>query len=156
MFVGSIDTWDEGHVYPNVIRDAIAYLQKQDFKAMKDGRYSIDGDKVYFNLQRYETRLPEMCRPESHKKYVDIQYLVEGEEFLGWCPFSPDLKVTEPYDAEKDVAFYQKLIPESSIFLSPGTFVVLYPEDVHSPCTSVGGVAEPVVKVVVKVALDLL
>ena len=156
MFVGNIDSWTWERAYPKVIQESIAYLEKQNFTAMEDGRYELNGDKVFFNLQRYQTRSAEMCRPESHTKYIDIQYLVEGEEYLGWCPFSPDLKVAVPYDAEKDVTFYEKLVPESSIFLSPGTFVVLYPEDVHSPCISVDEMAEPVLKVVVKVSLDLL
>ena len=75
---------------------------------------------------------------------------------MGWCPFSPDLQVTVPYNADQDVAFYASLVPDSNIVLSPGRFAVLYPEDVHRPQGAVDNVPGPVTKVVVKVAVDSL
>ena len=106
MVIGSIDTFDKGHVvFPQAIMKALEYLRTHDLTKMEDGKYLIQGEACFVNLQRYVTKLPEDCRPETHKKYVDIQYLAAGEEYVGWCPFSPDLNVVEPYDEEKDIAF---------------------------------------------------
>ena len=155
MFIGSIDSLDNGHAdYPKIVQKALEYLRSHDFTKLEGGRYPIDGDKCVANLQRYTTRVLEECRPETHKKYVDIQYVVEGEEYMGWCPFSPDLKVTAPYDAEKDITFYEELVPDSNIVLTPGRFAVIYPEDVHRPQGAVEGEPGPVTKVVVKISVD--
>lgn len=157
MFIGSMDSLEKSRVdYPEQIQKALAYLQSRDFTQMKDGRYPIDGDRCVANLQRYMTRSHEDCRPETHRKYVDIQYVVEGEEYMGWCPLSPDLRITSEYDAQRDVTFYESLVPDSSVVLSPGRFAVLYPEDVHCPQCAVEDVPGQVTKVVVKVAVDSL
>ncbi len=157
MFIGRIDTFDKGPAaYPEPIIKALEYLRTHDFTKMEDGKYPISGDECFVNLQRYETRLHEECRPESHKKYIDIQYLVEGEEYIGWCPLSPDLRVVEPYDEERDITFYNCLVPESEILLQPGSFAVLFPDDVHSPQGAVDGKPMGVTKVVVKISVDLL
>lgn len=158
MIIGSMDTLDENHVdYPAIIQKALDYLREHDFTQMADGKYPIAGDKCFANVQRYTTRPEKDCKPETHRKFVDIQFIAEGEEFMGWCPLSPDLEEEAPYDAERDVTFYKALVPDSSIVLSPGCFAVLYPEDVHRPQASVvEDVPGKVTKVVVKVAIDSL
>ena len=158
MFIGNIDasgSMTHG-AYPEAIRRALDYLSANDFKKMKDGKYPVEGEAMFALVQRYDTRLLESCRPEAHQKFVDIQYVVEGEEYLGWCPFSPDLKAVAPYDEKRDVTFYERLVPESNLVLLPGSFAVLYPEDVHRPCCAVDDEPSPVTKVVMKVSVDLV
>lgn len=157
MVVGSIDSFEQGHVpFPQAVLEALKFLRDSDFAKMKDGQYDVGTEGSFAKVQRYETCLPGNCRPEAHQKYVDIQYVYEGEEYIGWCPFSPDLKEAEAYDAEKDVAFYSALVPDSNLLLLPGCFVILYPEDVHCPKMAVDGVPGNVTKVVVKIPVDLL
>ncbi len=158
MIVGNIQEIDSDFIhYPEHVRKALDFLRAQDFSKMADGRYPIEGEHSFALLQRYTTRPVEECRPEAHRKYVDIQYLVEGEECLGWCPVSPDLVVSEAYDGQKDVEFYQKLVPDSSIVLSQGLFAVLFPLDVHRPCVSLNDQKpSAVTKVVVKIEVDLV
>lgn len=156
MFIGTIETLESSHVeYPAAIRQALEYLRAHDFKQMADGAYDV-APGIRANVQRYQTKPVAECRPEAHEKYVDIQYIVEGEEYMGWCPLSPDLEVSEAYDAGKDVGFYAKLVPDSDIVLTPGGFAVLYPEDVHRPKGAVDGEPVQVTKVVVKVPVDQL
>ena len=151
MLIGTIETMElERIVYPPAILEALDFLKEHDFANMEDGKYPIGDKGSVANLQRYITRPIEECRPETHVVYADIQYIVEGEEELGWCPLSPDLVITQEYDAEKDVTFYERLLPESSVVLFPGSFAVLYPADVHRPCGAIDEPA-PVTKVVVKV-----
>lgn len=157
MIVGSIDMLEKGHVhYPEAVKKALDYLRTHDFTQMEDGKYAIDGEKSFALLQRYQTRPLSECRPETHRKFIDIQFIVEGEEYLGWCAFSPDLQVTEPYDEEKDVMFYDAMVPDSDILLAADGFAVLYPEDVHRPCGAVEGISKPVTKVVVKIDVNSL
>ncbi len=157
MIVGDIREFNKFSTdYPEAVRKALHYLGEHNFAEIKDGKYPIDGENSFAIVQRYNTRPVEKCRPEAHKKYVDIQFLAEGEECLGWCPLSPDLDVDEAYDEEKDIVFYKKLVPDNGIILSKGIFAVLYPNDVHQPCASTGEQPKSVIKVVVKILADLV
>ncbi len=156
MVIGSIETIEREKLsYPPAIWEALKYLSTQDFSKMADGKYSIGDKGITVSLQHYKTRTLEECRPEAHEKYIDIQYMVEGEEALGWCPLSPDLVVSQSYDNDKDIIFYETLVPDSSVILVPGSFAVLYPLDVHRPCCELDG-PEDVFKVVVKVPVGLV
>ena len=65
MIIGSMDTLDENHVdYPAIIQKALAFLREHDFTQMEDGKYPIEGDKCFANLQRYNTRPETDCKPE--------------------------------------------------------------------------------------------
>ncbi len=142
--------------FPPAVEKALAYLGGRDFSAMKEGeRYEIDGSLCYATIMRYKTRPVEECVPEAHRRFMDILYMVEGEEYLGICPMSPDLVVRTPYDETKDVEFFEGLVPESIFHIAAGDFVMLLPKDVHRPFTMVEGPA-PVTKVVIKLDLSLL
>ena len=140
--------------YPEAVREALEFLRSHDFTTMEDGKYPIHGEDSVAILQRYETREPDSGKPEAHRRYVDVQYIVSGREEMGWCPMSPELKVCDPYDQEKDIVFFDNLIPISGFELAAGDFAVLYPTDVHRPCGSPEGGPQQVTKVVVKIAID--
>ncbi len=155
MFVGKMDTLaEDAKNLAEAVKTSLVYLKSHDFTKMEDGSYKI-AKGITANLQRYTTRPAEECKPERHERFADIQYVVEGEEKLGWCPVSPELQVAVPYNKEKDILFYEKLVPESDITLRPGFFAVLYPEDVHRPQTAITAPAK-VTKVVVKISMDCL
>ena len=148
---------DEQKGYSTALIKALAFLRTQAFRNMPEGRHQIDGDKIFALLSRYTTRPQAECAPEAHRKFVDVQYVADGEEFLGWCPMSPDLVEMEPYDEARDIIFYRALIPESSILLKAGSYAVLYPEDVHRPGVSMlDEYPADVTKVVVKIDLELM
>ena len=48
---------------------------------MPGGRHAIEGDMMYANVDDVETKLFETTKPESHRNYVDIQFMVDGEEY---------------------------------------------------------------------------
>ena len=158
MFIGKIDNIDDkSSEYNSTLKEVLEYLRVTDFSKMAEGAYSIGSKNVTAKLQRYETRPAHECKPETHVKFIDVQFVAEGEEALGWCPLSPDLKITEDYNFAKDVTFYQKLVPESCVVLSARNFAVLYPVDVHRPCCSVDeDNPSKVTKVVVKIPIELL
>ena len=155
MIIGSIDTLgQESLEYPVAIQKALDYLKTTDVTKLDDGKYKIPGTDYEANVQRYMTKDESECRPESHEKYVDIQYIAVGEEAFGWCPLSPNLTVSEAYNAEKDVGFFARLVPDTNIVLSPGCFAIVFPEDVHRPKGAANGEKMPVVKVVVKIPVS--
>lgn len=124
-------------------------------KQMKDdmavGVYQIN-QRVRAIVSEYETKVENEYGFEAHRKNIDIQYLLKGEERIACYPVEK-LTVTEPYDEEKDAAFYSaEGIKAQELTIGDGYFAVFYPQDAHMPQLCV---AEPtkVKKVVVKVEI---
>ena len=114
------------------------------------GRYELDGDNVFVIAQRYQSKPLAEGKWESHRNYIDIQFVAEGVERIGWAPISR-LILSEPYHETKDIAFYQG---EGDFVTVPaGSFVILFPEDAHMPGIAVGTPA-PVTKIVIKVRVS--
>jgi len=129
---------------------AASWLKENDFQTLPEGRYSIDGDKVFALVQQYQTKSPELCFPEAHRVYIDIQLLVSGREIVEVCG-AEGLAIKEPY--KPDIEFFQPAADAQKILLKPGFALILFPEDVHRPCMSESSSPEPVKKIVIKVAL---
>lgn len=129
---------------------AFAFLRRPDLAALPDGKYEIDGDRVFALVQRYETAPAAEPRFEAHRAYIDVQYLAAGSEVIGWATLG-GMQVDEPYIDEKDACF-GRAAAWTPLRLGPGELAVLYPEDAHAPRLAAGGPA-PVLKVVIKVSL---
>lgn len=130
---------------------ALAWLRRPEAAGLPDGRYEIDGERVFALVQRYETLAGEP-RFEAHRRYADVQYLAAGAETIAAAPLAA-LRVTEPYDAGRDVCF--GAVPPgraSRLTLAAGELAILYPEDAHAPRLAAGAPA-PVTKIVVKVEI---
>ncbi len=129
---------------------ALAFLQQQDLRGLADGRVEIDGDRVFAIVQRYETIAIHVPKFECHRKYVDIQCIVSGEEIIAWMP-AERMTIVEPYNAEKDICFGEDPAGKwTAVHLQAGQLAVLWPEDGHAPKIS-PGVPAPVMKIVMKV-----
>ncbi|MGE0755876.1 MAG: YhcH/YjgK/YiaL family protein [Pirellulaceae bacterium] len=128
---------------------ALEFLRDSDLATLPLGRHDLDGDQLFALVQEYTTRDESQCRWEAHERYCDVQYLVTGEERIGVANID-DLRVTEPYDAAKDVAFFEG--DGDAITLRAGTFAIFAPQDVHKPCVHRGSPAA-VRKVVIKSAV---
>jgi YhcH/YjgK/YiaL family protein len=128
---------------------ALQYLAKTDFTKMAPGKVEIDGTALFALIQTPTTRAKESAQFEVHRKYIDVQYIVEGVEIMGYAHLSA-LSTITPYNTENDAEF---LIGEGNfITVRAGFFVVFYPEDAHMPCLACGQ-PKPTRKVVIKIAV---
>jgi YhcH/YjgK/YiaL family protein len=149
-----IDKLENSYLYEGIsakIKKGLEVLKDESLSEKKDGRYEVDGENIYYIIQRYATKPVKAGRLEAHRKYIDIQFAACGEEVIGHS-FLGRLDIEEPYDRAKDVIFYK--VPEkiNSIMLSEGTFCILFPQDGHIPCCQAAGPCE-VLKIVVKVKI---
>lgn len=127
---------------------AFKYLQNTDFSEVEPGRYEIEGTDIYALVQKYESKPKEKGRWEAHRRYMDIQYIWEGEELFGYA-FIDDL-ININYDENKD---FVTLEGKGDFFtLSAGSFVIVAPQDAHMPGLAISE-SRPVKKVVVKVLI---
>jgi YhcH/YjgK/YiaL family protein len=128
------------------------FLERGDLATLPMGRHSIEGDSAFALAMQSPSREPEAGKFEAHQEYIDIQYLVSGQEVIGVAPVA-GLQVTTPYDAAKDVVFYALPAAYQELEIRPGHFAVLFPGEGHLPlCHSHG--PHDLHKVVVKVKLD--
>lgn len=128
---------------------AFKFLQVNELTKMAPGKYEIDGERIYALIHHYETKPKENGLWEAHRKYIDVQYVAEGSELLGYANIS-DMKVSKEYDNKEDYL----LLEGNGDYMTArqGTFVIFTPEDAHMPGTSITG-PKPVIKVVVKVLI---
>lgn len=115
---------------------AFAYLKNTDLQKLPVGKYPIDGDNVFASVTEDPTKDFDKTNWESHRKYIDLQYVISGEEKIGMCPLL-EATVTNEYNEKKDAANYTaggKLYDAV-----PGTFFIFFPTDVHRSNITPGG-----------------
>jgi YhcH/YjgK/YiaL family protein len=129
-------------------KQAFDYISHIDVLTTPVGRHEID-DSMYVLVQEYTTKLKEQGKWEAHRLYIDLQYVVQGAEGMGYANIH-DLR-QDKYVAEKD--FLPLFGEGQQIELRSGYFVLLFPEDAHMPSMSLDEPA-PVRKIVVKIAVE--
>lgn len=146
-----LDTLENYQLY-SALNERIAkgfdFLRNTDLDAIPSGKHDIEGDTIFALVQEYQTKPMAECKLESHKKYIDIQYVIRGEEFMGITT-----KNNQPIleqNLEKDYTFYEGTT--SLVLVSKGMFTIFFPDDVHQPCVQTESTSE-VKKVVIKVLI---
>lgn len=133
---------------------AVQWLRWAQAQSLPTGRVEIDGERMYAMVQAYDSLPPgEALELEGHRKYIDLQYIVSGEEIIYWAP-ADRVAPSKPYNPDKDVSFGRLPIAEATpIRIAAGQMGVFFPVDLHAPKFAAGRPA-PVSKIVVKVALE--
>jgi YhcH/YjgK/YiaL family protein len=137
---------------------AFEYLRSTDFHSMKDGRYPIDGDSIYASVTSYSTENPLKRFLETHRRNIDIHFLLAGRETIFYAPLE-QLQPRSEYDPEKDNMFMNDPPDPSAgsavLRLGIGHFAVFFPWDAHKPgcCSDPEDPPVLVRKVVIKVLM---
>lgn len=93
------------------------------------GRYEFEGG--YLLVQVGETKPMEEGTFEAHRKYIDVQILLEGSEEMAWAP-TDELTTAIEYNPEKDAERLDGP-KEHTMKISAGMFYIAYPADGHKP-----------------------
>jgi len=128
-----LDTIDNIKRYQNIsenILKAIAFIQNNNLNSLSIGKHAIHGDDVFVIINEYETKPQAECFIETHKKYIDIQIMLSGEENMGFA-FLKNQEIITPYSNENDCIFYKADINIEK--LRAGEFAIFFPTDLHSP-----------------------
>lgn len=134
------------------VNAAIEYLTQLNVTEEDAEKKVIVNDKFFYSVQSYDTKSADECKLESHRKYIDIQIMVAGEESMEVVDISK-LFVKEEYDEEKDIMFWQVPKRMAKTTLRTGDRIVLYPENAHRGAASIKE-SSHVLKIVGKVAID--
>ena len=132
--------------------DAYNFLQENLHIRSSDGRHEL-GNGVYVNIESYTTQARSERKFEAHKKYIDIQYMIEGEELITVCN-TEFLKISDLYDSDKDIEFYTNELKGEDYSITPGEFIILKPGEAHMPCVCLNGI-QKVRKAVFKIPVNV-
>jgi YhcH/YjgK/YiaL family protein len=133
-----------------LFKEAFNFLENPDIADIAEGEHLIKGRDLYAKVEVYNTKAADEDLHEAHRRYIDIQFIVDGKEYVGYAPLV-DQRVAEEYREEVDIAFYYESSP-SFIALSTGMFAIFFPEDAHKPCRYLES-SSRVKKIVVKIAV---
>ena len=129
-----IDHVENIHFYasllPNLAKGLKAIADEKAKGEIPAGRYDFDGG--FFKVERGHTKPFSEGTFESHKKYIDVQFIEEGSEEIAWS-ILPELTVSIPYDEEKDAARYTGNF-DQQIKIKKGMFWAAFPWDGHRAC----------------------
>lgn len=113
--------------FAKITSDGLAYT-------LPVGKHPVDGKDVFFVVAENMTKPLECCRPEIHAAYLDIHYVVSGEELIGVSLPSTRYVVEEDRIANDDIAFFSpQLQDECFVRLTPGQFLIAFPYEIHRP-----------------------
>ncbi len=147
MILDSLDQADRYAPLHSSFEAAFDFLKNNKSKALADGEYAIDGDRVFAIVARSVGRGRKPARLEAHRRYIDIQYVAEGHEVMGWSELAGCVNPVAPYDNSKDIIFFRDKA-QTWVDVLPGTFTVFFPEDAHAPLAGEG----PHLKIIIKIA----
>ena len=147
-----LDKLENARLYMSIhagLKKGFEYLINTDLQALVPGFHEIVGKDIFALVSEFETKGSEECRLEAHRDYADIQYIVSGQEAIGYATLN-NQEITTGYTPERDIVFFDgKTTP---LIIETGMFVVFFPQDVHQPGMQVYR-PEKVKKVVIKVKL---
>lgn len=118
------------------ITEALDLIKNLDKSTLTPGIHEVN-DEFYYNYLEYEAKEPTNSIYEAHKNYVDIQYIVEGQEHVD-VSFEEYMELDTPYDAEKDIMFFKNPQKCFSRILGPEEYVIVLPHELHKPGQKVG------------------
>jgi|ERR1035441_2405989 YhcH/YjgK/YiaL family protein len=134
------------HRNENAWNRAFAFLKNMNLDELSPGKYPIIGDQVFATVTEAPSHDKKDVKWESHKHYVDLQYIIRGKEMIGVADTSK-ATITKPYSP--DAINYTA---EGTYYITePGTFFLFFPNDAHRPTIKVAGY-DVVKKIVIKIA----
>lgn len=85
---------------------AFAFLQSENLEELPLERIDIDGDRLFAIVSRQTGRSTDEALLEAHRKYIDIQLVIGGEDRMGWKQTAACSNPTMDYSAERDVRLF--------------------------------------------------
>jgi YhcH/YjgK/YiaL family protein len=137
QYEGNKELWDK----------VFKFLGDPKLATLAPGKYIIDGDNAYATIAEGAPKNMDDVKWESHRKYIDLQYVIAGKVKIGVSPVSA-ATVTVPYDETKDVANYTA---EGKFYIAtPEIFFLFFPQNAHRPDIKVDGY-DTMKKLVIKI-----
>ena len=131
---------------------ALDWISQTDMASLEPGRHDIAGDEVYANVMEVTPMLPANKQFEAHRRYIDVHYVIAGEELIGVAPVG-ECPGAQEYVQAADFSLHVDPADPARVtwaLLREGELGVTPPADAHKPACAIGEPA-PLKKACVKV-----
>ena len=129
-----------------LFKEVFDYIKSHDLLHAECGKIELKGKDLFINVANPTLKAEKDQVLEMHRKYIDIQVLLEGKERMGWKAFDELTDEVQAYNEENDCALYADR-PTTFVDLLPGQFAIFFPEDPHAPVIGEGKVRKLIAKV---------
>jgi YhcH/YjgK/YiaL family protein len=150
MVIDQLSNADKYYALGAGIQQALVFLEQKEWLNWEEGKYPIVDDQVFAIIQSYHTKDPLTEKLESHRKFIDVQYVVSGVERMGHAILQEHIP-SRPYNPEDDYMLFDEQ-PDFFRVVREGMFTIFYPTDLHMPCIQLEQ-SMHVKKIVIKVAV---
>ena len=153
-----LDTHDNLRNYAGIFRDIDPKPLFQWLETCRDippgQKVDFASDKLFAKTLRQDTGARDAFKWETHREYIDLQYILGGGEIIEWTP-AAKLVADGAYDEKTDFQFYAPAEADARLTMQDGLFTFLFPCDGHKPLVS-DGINHHVHKVIAKIHKSLL
>jgi YhcH/YjgK/YiaL family protein len=125
------------------------YIRNTDLLALAPGRYPIVGDDLLAIVESVPARTRAEAKLECHRKYIDIQLVLEGTDEMGWRALADCHNPVSDY--KTDIRFFHDA-PATWINVPPAHFCIFFPEDAHAPLVGTGNIRKVIFKIAVEIS----
>lgn len=128
--------------------EALAFIRNTDLNALGTGVHQIIDKQLFVIVEEAQGRSRAEAKLECHRKYIDIQLVLEGTDEMGWKPLAGCQRPVSDYNEERDIRFFNDTA-DSWISTPANSFCIFFPDDAHAPLVSTGTIRKLVFKVAV-------
>lgn len=154
MLLGDLSRADYAKGLPPVFARLCEKLLTLDLVNLPLGTQELV-DGINMNVMSFETAAAETKQAELHRKFIDIQVLIEGDEAIEYGLAYPNLEKYTDYNDADDYQLTPEIDNKNIVVLKPKMFAIFMPNEPHKPGISVNG-NKMLKKLVVKVPVELL
>jgi biofilm protein TabA len=147
-----VDRLDQAERYFGLhpaFQKAFLFLRQKSLSELAPGKHEIDGDRLFCTVSKGPGRKRAEAKLEAHRRYIDIQFVIQGTDEMGWRPTADCKLLDADYDDQKDLIFF-KDPPKQWVKVPSGSFAIFFPEVAHAPLVSNDTIHKVVIKVAVK------
>jgi len=148
MILSALSQADRHAVLHPLFPRLFQFMRETDLYGLPSGRHPIMGEDLIAISERAEGKSREIARLECHRRYIDLQLVLEGDETMGWKPLADCHNPVAEFDESRDIQFFHDA-PASWIATPPDHFCIFFPEDAHAPLVGSG----PIHKLIFKIRL---
>ncbi|MDB5009741.1 MAG: hypothetical protein JWQ06_530 [Mucilaginibacter sp.] len=145
--VNSVEFKKQYELNKTIWDKVFTFLDDSKLSTLAPGKYPIEGTGLFASITEAPSKKFEDTKWESHRKVIDLQYIIIGKEKMGKAPVST-ATVTQAYNSTKDVANYTT--EGTYAIATPMEFFLFFPDDAHRPSIIVDGY-DTVKKLVIKI-----
>jgi YhcH/YjgK/YiaL family protein len=131
MIISSVKNYNSVIKYFPQLNVIFDFINNSITKNIKEGRYKLDFG-IYAIVQNSQPKPRCEQLLETHKKYIDLQYIISGRDKIGWKFLDKSFVIATKYNKKNDMTFF-KTKPDFFITLKKDDFAIFFSEDAHSP-----------------------